>query len=150
MAVIRLRYEFATIVGSLLRLFANPFVAPQLTLTNDPVGYAVTVPFGGTPVTVWNEDGGGANPATFVWLALKVDEDIELEFTHEALASTTQYSVFTLAGGYVPFVLGSQVSRAGTFSGDALTNGTVGRITKIRAKNSSSDMNAILDVEIGA
>lgn len=149
MAVKRLRYEFATIVGSTLRLFANPFVAPQITLDRDPVGYVIEVP-AATTVTVWDEDAGGANPATFDWLAMKSDLALELEFTHEANAVTTQYSVFTLAANYVPFVLGSQASRAGTFSGDALANGTVGRITKIRAKNASSDTTAFLDVEIGA
>lgn len=149
MAVIRFRYEFTSIVGSVLRLFAQPFVAPQLTLDRDPVGYVVEVPLS-SMVTIWDEDGGGANPADFLYLAMKSDLELELEFTHEALASTTQYSVFTLAAGYIPFVLGSNVSRAGTFTGDALANGTVGRITKIRAKNSSTDTSAFIDIEIGA
>lgn len=150
MATIRLRYEFTTIIGAIMRLFAQPFVAPQITLDRDPVEYQIEVPFGGTPVTMWDEDGGGANPASFDWLALKSDLELEVEFTHEAVAAVTQYSVFTLAANYIPFVLGSSVSRAGTFSGDALANGTVGRLTKIRVVNNSSDTAAFLDVAIGS
>lgn len=134
--------------GANVRAFASPFIAPQLELDNDPVSYQVEVPAEST-VTVWDEDAGGANPSAFDFLVLSSDLDVELEFTHEANAVTTHYSVFTLAGGGVPFVLASALSRAGTFSGDALANGTVGRITKIRAKNSSTDTTAYIAVVIG-
>lgn len=148
MPELRARYEFAMTTGANVRTFASPFVAPLLSLTQDPVSYVVAVP-PETTVTVWDEDAGGANPSEFKFLLLHSDIEVEIEKKDESTDGTT-LSTFTLAEDHIPFVLGSNKARAAaSFAGDALANGTIGRTSKLRAKNSSTDTTAYVEVVIG-
>lgn len=134
--------------GANVRTFASPFVAPLLTLTQDPVSYMVAIPPESVAV-IWDEDAGGANPSEFKFLLLHSDIEVEVEKKDEA-GSDSVLSTFTLADDHIPYVLGSNKARAAaTFAGDALANGTVGRTTKLRAKNSSTDTTAYVEVVIG-
>jgi len=148
MPTLRARYDFAMTTGANVRSFASPFVAPLLTLTQDPVSYQVAVP-PSSIVTVWDEDAGGANPDAFTFLLLHTDIEVEIEKKDEAGVNSV-LSTFTLAADHIPFVLGSNKARAAaSFAGDALANGTVGRTTKLRAKNSSTDTTAYIEIVIG-
>lgn len=145
MPSLRARYEFTMTAGANVRTFASPFVAPVLALTQDPVEYQVAIP-PSSIVTVWDEDAGGANPDSFQFLLMSSDIEVEVEQKSEA-GSDSVLSTFTLAADHIPFVLGSNKARAAaSFAGDALTNGTVGRISRLRAKNSSTDTTAYVDV----
>lgn len=148
MATLRARYEFAMTAGANVRTFASPFVAPLLDLEQDPVSYVVAVP-PETIVTVWDEDAGGANPSEFTFLLLHSDLEVEIEKKDEA-GSDNVLSTFTLAADHIPYVLGSNKARAAaSFAGDALTNGTIGRTTRLRAQNLSTDTTAYVEVVIG-
>lgn len=145
---IRLRYDFTMTTGANVRSFASPFVAPLVSLSQDPVSYVVAIPPEGT-VTLWDEDAGGANPSEFQFLMLHSDLEVLVEKTDKAGSSST-LSTFTLAAAHVPFVLGSnQAQVAEDFAGDALANGTQGHTSKLRAKNLSTDTTAYVEVVIG-
>lgn len=133
----------------MLQEFAQPYIVPQTTLNSVPTRYLVAIPAAST-VTLWDAAGGGANPTDFAFLLMHSDIEVEVEQTATATGPLTSLSTFTLAAGHVPFTLGSSKARAAAaFSGDAFTNGTIGKITKLRAKNSSTDTIAYVEVVVG-
>ena len=150
MSVLRVRYSYVIATGAVLQEFAQPFIPPQVTLDSVPVRYTVAIPVSST-VTLWDATAGGANPTDFAFLLLHSDIEVEIEQKAFVTAgSLTSYSTFTLAAGHIPFTLGSSKARAAAaFSGDALVNGTIGKITKLRAKNSSTDTIAYVEVVVG-
>jgi hypothetical protein len=78
------------------------------------------------------------------------DIEVEVEQTAVATGPIISLSTFTLAAGHIPYTLGSSKARAASsFSGDAFAHGTVGKITALRAKNSSTDTIAYVEVVVG-
>jgi hypothetical protein len=149
MPTLRARYSFDLIAGTALQMFASPYIPPSLELDSVPTRYTVAIPVSST-VTLWDASGGGANPSAFDFLLMHSDIEVEVEQTATADGPLTSLSTFTLSANHIPFCLGSNVARAAAaFAGDALTNGTLGVITKLRAKNSSTDTIAYVEVVVG-
>lgn len=145
----RARYSFLITAGAVGQEFAQPFVPPSMNLDSSPTRYYVEVP-PSSVVTLWDATAGGANPTAFKFLLLNSDIEVEVEQTAVAAGPLTSLSTFTLAENRIPFVLGSNIARAAAaFSGDAFTNGTLGVIKKLRAKNSSTDTSAFVEVVVG-
>ena len=153
MSVLRVRYSYVIATGAVLQEFAQPFIPPQVTLGSVPTRYTVPIPVSST-VTIWDATAGGANPTDFAFLLLHSDIEVEIEqksFVPVYIGgSLTSYSTFTLAAGHIPFTLGSSKAR-GVVAGsvDAFINGALGKITKLRAKNSSTDTIAYVEVVVG-
>jgi len=149
MPTVRARWSYVLTVGATSQDFASPFIAPQLDLVTIPNRYTVKVPFG-TTVVLWDATLGGANPTAFSFLLLHSDIEVEVEQKVLAAGPLSSYSTFTLAADHIPYTLGSNVGRAAAaFSGDAFVNGTLGVITKLRAKNNSTDTDAYVEVVVG-
>jgi len=149
MPTLRARYSFTLISGTVGQEFAQPFIPPSIELDSAPLRYVVEVPADST-VTIWDAAAGGANPTAFKFLLMHSDIEVEVEQTVEAAGPLTSLSTFTLAENHIPFILGSDIARASAdFDGDAFANGTLGVITKLRAKNSSTDTSAFIEVVVG-
>lgn len=143
---VQFHYAVALTTGSRFREFAQPFVPPLLALDSDPLEYRVALPVDASIVTLWDSAAGGANPATFRLLLLHSDQLVDVEFTASGTAVSDVISVMALAAGDIPFMLGSDRAYAAAGS----LAGTLGRITKIRARNTSTTDIAYVDVVIGA
>lgn len=146
MPTVQFHYAVALTTGSRLREFAQPFVPPTLDLVSDPLEYRVALPLDGSIVTIWDSAAGGANPTSFRLLILHSDQLVDLEFTASGTAVADNISTCSLAAGDIPFFLGSDRAYAAAGS----LAGTLGRFTKIRARNTSTDAIAYVDVVIGA
>lgn len=128
--ILELRYSFAITSGGRTREWAQPFVAPQLTLTAEPDDHSVTVAASAT-ATLWDATAGG-NLAAWGFALLRSDADFDLKVT---LADASTFKLRVSAG--VPFVLGSNIA---TGTGSAST------IAKFEAVNPSSTASVTVNV----
>ena len=125
--------------------FAQPFTIPSLTTEEAPGLYDVTIAAGGT-ATLWD---GTPLPATFDFLAIISNEDIDVEFVVDGgQADEYHFTVLVPAGGFPLVVPGGTAfaGQAGTQS--AFTSGTRKQITQINAKNSNTTDAATVSVFI--
>lgn len=143
MPTARFRYTVTIATGPRAREFAQPFVAPEVSLVGDPAEYQVPIVAGAT-ATLW--DSATSPVASFRLLMLRSNLACEIEFTASATAVADVLSTMELQADDIPFILGSDKARGGTPG----LGGTVGRITKIRAKNNDSTDTAYVQVVIGA
>jgi hypothetical protein len=143
MPIARFRYAVAIATGPRAREFAQPFVAPEVSLVGDPAEYQVAIPANST-ATLW--DSSTSPVASFRLLLLRANLACEIEFTASATAVADVLNTMELQADNIPFILGSDKARGGT---PGLT-GTVGRITKIRAKNNDATDTAYVQIVIGA
>lgn len=146
MPTARFRYSIGIATGPRAREFAQPFVAPELELTGDPAEYQVAVA-PATIVTLW--DSTTSPVASFLLLILRSDLEVDVEFTASGTAMANRVDTKTLQAGSIPFILGSDRTRAAD-GALALNETNVGRITKIRAYNKHATDTAYVQVVIGA
>lgn len=148
-STISLRYRISLTIGDKERVWAQPTVAPTITLDNDPADYSVPVVAGAT-VILWNptDASGAALPADFKFLMLVTDADVMIEFTcNEGNANDRVFALALKAD--VPLMLGDDTGYYNfTANGDVFA-GTLDVIDKIRAKNLSVTDDALVQVIIG-
>lgn len=145
-AHLAIRYAFTLSAGGVAKDFAQPFVAPQLSLDALPATYDVTVE-PETSATVWD---GSPLPSDFSFLALSADADVDVEFTvNGGEAGELQFTLFLRGGGFPITVPGSRSYTRVNAGADSFTAGVPGQITKIRAHNSDEEDSAVVSVLLG-
>jgi hypothetical protein len=140
------RYAVSVSAGGVSNDFAQPFVAPQLTLDAPPARYQVSVA-PETSVTVWD---GTPLPSDFDVLWMQSDNDVDVEFTVDGGdAGEHQFTLFLRGGGFPIAIPGSRSYTRVDAGDDSFVDGTVGSITQIRAHNADTEDTALIDVLIG-
>ena len=123
--------------------FSQPFTIPFMTTEEAPSIYDVTIAASGT-ATLWD---GAPLPATFDFLAIIANQDIDVEFVVDGgEADEYHFTVPVPQGGFPLVVPGGTAfaGQAGTQS--AFTSGTRKNITQINAKNSNTTDAATVSV----
>lgn len=145
-AHISVRYATTVSSGGVAKDFAQPFVAPQLSLDQQPAAYDVPVAVE-VSVTLWD---GSPLPATFSFLQLQSTSSVDVEFTVDGgNAGELQFTLFLRGGGF-PITIPGQRSFTRVNAGvDSFVTGTADTITKIRAHNFSTTDAAVVSVLIG-
>jgi len=138
--------RFAVTVAGQPIQFANPFFVPSLTLEADPAIYDVVLAVS-TAGTVWD---GVPLPDDFDVLVMQSTTDCDVEFTVDG-GETDEYhfTLFLRGGGFPLMLTGSEAYAGQVGTEDAFTFGTVKNITKIRALNRDTAIEAVLSVLLG-
>jgi hypothetical protein len=133
-------------VGGAQSAFATKFPTPFLSLVTDPSVYDVAL-IGGGSDTIWD---GAPLSTTFDMLVMTADQDCDIEFTVDGgEADEYHFTLFLRGGGFPLIIPGDEVYAGQTGTQDAFTNGTVKKITKIRALNRNAAVAAVVSVLIG-
>lgn len=145
-AHLTVRYATTVSAGGVAKDFAQPFVAPQLSLDQQPAQYDVPVA-AASSATLWD---GTPLPADFDFLQLQSDEDVDVEFTVDGGgAGEHQFTLFLRGGGFPITIPGSRSFTRVNAGSDSFVDGAADIITKIRAHNFSTTDAAVVSVLIG-
>lgn len=138
-----MRTRFIIDVSGQTQEFVQPFVQPFLELAQDPAQYVVQVPVNSS-ATLWD----GAPPiATYDFLALMSDRDVQVEFVVNGGQSDQYRFTLPLRGGGFPIVVpGGQAYAGQTGSQSAFSNGTLRNITQINVLNGDTVNAAFVSV----